>query len=628
MGYYDNPPYYLTAYGIAVKHGYQGTEEDFVRDIYGGAERAAADAALAEAARVSAQASAVSAGESKTAAAGSAEAAADSEAAAKNYADHIADPVGGIVTQWIEDNLQQETGYVIDGGLTVANAAADAKVVGDNLSTALQLATGSKYTTVIPNNTDYDNLLTPANMVCNSSSAAQSMSHCPTSQGHRLFILYGVGPERVIQIVITSSATVSILRRYYDGTTWSSWLQLANKAEVEAQVQAAAALVYDYNSFDVFQLDQNGEDKTSAGLTFTRNEDNSWTIDGTATGTAFCNMISGNAALPAHIIPGRSYYLDTHGASVPIRVYFTQNGSPKIYGEFSKNTTITVPPDATGCTMRWQIASGTVFANQTVRYTLTALPPNVPAVNFNGTAMCLLGDSIVAGRLGDQPAGSGVRPDMTYDQRISSQLNILCDNKSVGGMGWLSTANHSENAMDYIDRIMSSLVKYNLLWLEYGGNDSSVPLGSYTDAPATREEVSTIMGAIYYTLTQIYNTYPTVQVVLATPVLGRMKESDTSQSVFPSWAFNIRRLGGWTMAELCEEYDKFGALYHVHIIHLENALNSWHLRKISDGEGGYYYPMMGYWDNETDTQTDNLHPTNAGFEVLTRYVVGQLRTLI
>lgn len=45
-------------------------------------------------------------------------------------ADIIAE-AGSVTSAWIADNLLQETGYVIDASLTVANAAADAKATGD-----------------------------------------------------------------------------------------------------------------------------------------------------------------------------------------------------------------------------------------------------------------------------------------------------------------------------------------------------------------------------------------------------------------------------------------------------------------------------------------------------------------
>ena len=48
------------------------------------------------------------------------------------FAEAIAE-VPTIVSDWIANNLMQETGYVIDSSLTVANAGADAKVTGDNI---------------------------------------------------------------------------------------------------------------------------------------------------------------------------------------------------------------------------------------------------------------------------------------------------------------------------------------------------------------------------------------------------------------------------------------------------------------------------------------------------------------
>lgn len=61
----------------------------------------------------------------------SATAAAASAAEAKEYADNIGDPVSGIVTNWLNEHVYPETGYVIDDTLTIRGAAADAKAVGD-----------------------------------------------------------------------------------------------------------------------------------------------------------------------------------------------------------------------------------------------------------------------------------------------------------------------------------------------------------------------------------------------------------------------------------------------------------------------------------------------------------------
>ncbi|MBR2716266.1 MAG: hypothetical protein IKP17_03845 [Oscillospiraceae bacterium] len=141
MDYYTNPPYYLTAYGLAVKYGYQGTEQEFVDELMNGAAHAAeaasvsaaealAKAQLAETAAGSAAESAAGALESAAAAASSASAASASAEDAADYAGRIADPVGGLVTGWLEENVDPETGYVIDGSLTVSGAAADALKTG------------------------------------------------------------------------------------------------------------------------------------------------------------------------------------------------------------------------------------------------------------------------------------------------------------------------------------------------------------------------------------------------------------------------------------------------------------------------------------------------------------------
>lgn len=151
----------VTAYGYAKSKGYTGTEEEFAllmadyAEVAGEAEAWAAgtkagepvpstDPAYqnnskyyAEQAADSASAASDSAGlasGSAGAAKDSEDAAAASEAAAKDYADHIADPVSGLVTGWLNEHVDPDTGYVIDNTLTVQNAAADAKKVGDELT--------------------------------------------------------------------------------------------------------------------------------------------------------------------------------------------------------------------------------------------------------------------------------------------------------------------------------------------------------------------------------------------------------------------------------------------------------------------------------------------------------------
>lgn len=46
MGLWENPPYYLTAYGLAVKHGFTGTEKEWLESLVGEPGKSAYDEAV------------------------------------------------------------------------------------------------------------------------------------------------------------------------------------------------------------------------------------------------------------------------------------------------------------------------------------------------------------------------------------------------------------------------------------------------------------------------------------------------------------------------------------------------------------------------------------------------------
>ena len=147
------PWYYLSAYAIAVKHGFEGTEAEWLEYIRGAqgiqgiqgesayevAKRTAGPdfpytseeewAAAMDAAKEDAAASATTAANQRAAAQLYAEEAA-------NYAAHIGDETAGIVADWLAENISGDSEVVIDAGLVTAGAAADAKAAGDAIKTA------------------------------------------------------------------------------------------------------------------------------------------------------------------------------------------------------------------------------------------------------------------------------------------------------------------------------------------------------------------------------------------------------------------------------------------------------------------------------------------------------------
>lgn len=114
---------------------------DFVlkklKDLTNYTESAKQDANRAEAAKtvaVTAQTAAESAARSAESSARDAQTA---ETSAENYAAHIADPVSGLVTGWLDDNITPTTPPV-DASLTIQGAAADAKATGDAINALIQ----------------------------------------------------------------------------------------------------------------------------------------------------------------------------------------------------------------------------------------------------------------------------------------------------------------------------------------------------------------------------------------------------------------------------------------------------------------------------------------------------------
>lgn len=79
--------------------------------------------------------------------------AAASATQAQQYAEHIGDPVAGLVTQWLQTHVDPATGYVIDDTLTIAGAAADAKATGDRIGVIENSVFADIDVSVVHNNT-------------------------------------------------------------------------------------------------------------------------------------------------------------------------------------------------------------------------------------------------------------------------------------------------------------------------------------------------------------------------------------------------------------------------------------------------------------------------------------------
>ncbi len=173
-------------------------------------------------------------------------------------------------------------------------------------------------------------------------------------------------------VQITSSASYN--RHYIRFRTtggWSAFKQITTDVQM-SDIDETRDLINRYNTIDAF-LSANGTTGPNNGVTFTRNSDGSWTLDGTAAGSGFRNILNYQSKLPDTIIAGRKYYFDLHGATVPLRVYLYKSDS-STYITVTENKTIEIPEDVIGIIVRFQISAGMSFDNVTVRYSMLSEP--------------------------------------------------------------------------------------------------------------------------------------------------------------------------------------------------------------------------------------------------------------
>ena len=183
--------------------------------------------------------SAAAAHASEEAAAASEEAAGLSEQAAKNYADNIADPVNGIVTQWLEDHIDPGSGYALDTTLRSAAAAAPAFTVGDLciVGTNNMLTTEARLEAFCPTKSIDD---FPANSMCVLGANPGTLNlggDVPVINNSSLGMVQTLNYHRTAsdsgkkQVFIASGGLAT---RSRGSSTWSSWIYYTGDAAAEA----------------------------------------------------------------------------------------------------------------------------------------------------------------------------------------------------------------------------------------------------------------------------------------------------------------------------------------------------------------------------------------------------------
>lgn len=384
----------VTAYGYAVASGYTGTPEEFATDLATIKDKVAEATAQAEAAADSAE---------------------EAEAAATR-------DVPTAVNTWLSANIDPDSGYALDRTLSVANAAAPADIVGDLKSSI------SKY--FDPTSYSPSNKFGISDMPKNSHTytTANKFSDIPIGITHdaSVNILSMNANNGTLRLCFCYSAydNAAFVGRFYNGTI--NWKRIATEVDINALSENIAAdretsLIDIVNPVYGIASHANG---TLNGITYQWNDDKTYcNVSGTASETAFSNIINSPSALPKYIKSGSTISVKCNGISsggVYLRCYLYPNTLPNrnfaIYGD----TNIYIPDTCIGILLRLEVANGTALPSGGVDVSISVLNglSNKDIANRfenEGIKLLVYGSSFTYSTLGLLPA---IMQEIAPDKRI------------------------------------------------------------------------------------------------------------------------------------------------------------------------------------------------------------------
>ena len=80
---------------------------------------------------------------------------------------------------------------------------------------------------------DYNNYKSAGFYKVTNSTYAGRIANCPTTLGHRFFVMTTTASGRIIQIVLVNNAAGGFFLRFFDGTNWSDWHKVAYTSDIE-----------------------------------------------------------------------------------------------------------------------------------------------------------------------------------------------------------------------------------------------------------------------------------------------------------------------------------------------------------------------------------------------------------
>ena len=209
--------------------------------------------------------------------------------------------------------------------------------------------------------------------------------------------------------------------------------------------------------------------------------------------------------------------------------------------------------------------------------------------------VAMFGDSITWGRDGN--GSSTTRTTNTIPATVGKMLGVNVTNYGVSGIGWLPTSSQEQTAYDKISSV--DLTKYDTIIICLGVNDGFSPLGEWDS-----EDEATIMGQVHKCINYIYEQNPSVRLIVFAPFNGRNVGS------FPEyWYTNSNATSYTPRNKLSDALKKACDYYWIPYIEQRNG------------------PINAF-TIQTLIGSDGVHPSEEGYKRLGEWFAGELRKLI